>query len=322
MNEITNVDSSTNTSSTQLDSPRSNPKTPRTETSSEVWSPKMQAFPPPLASFSPDEWIRVYIPKSYQPTYLSPSRFVLRVCKHDREFSILQGDMDAFYSITNFTISKRSKREIIGDEKLVKGALFAAFVKDLKAYSRVLVKAKHEGKEVVVFLPDHGFFCTVKIKQMWELEPRFKRLPFQAFTASLPINSPGLTDRWSNEAVKVFKEAVSRKVLLGRISSVSTDASAFLSISIVFSELLVAKSEEKFYQPREEDINDILRDRDKILATKSSSSSSPSSSSSFSLEMSYPPREEMGQSVRDQWQSTIDLMIDKCFAKRIKCAFR
>ena len=53
--------------------------------------------------------------------------------------------MDAFYSINNFTISKRSKREIIVDEKLVKGALFAAFVKDLKAYSRVLVKAKHEG---------------------------------------------------------------------------------------------------------------------------------------------------------------------------------
>ena len=56
-----------------------------------------------------------------------------------------------------------------------------------------------------MFLPDHGFFCAVKIRQMWELEPRFKRLPFQAFAVSLPIESPGLTDRWSNEAVKTFK---------------------------------------------------------------------------------------------------------------------
>ena len=61
------------------------------------------------------------------------------------------------------------------------------------------------GKEVVVFLPDHGFFCAVKIRQMWDLESKFGKLPFQAFVASLPIISPGLTERWSPEAVQVFK---------------------------------------------------------------------------------------------------------------------
>ena len=53
--------------------------------------------------------------------------------------------MNAFYSIRNFTIEKRVKRGTIGEERLVKGALFAAYVKDLSAWSRVVVKAPHEG---------------------------------------------------------------------------------------------------------------------------------------------------------------------------------
>ena len=53
--------------------------------------------------------------------------------------------MDAFYSIRNFTIQKRVKRGTIGDERLLKGALFAAYVKDLSAWSRVIVKAKYQG---------------------------------------------------------------------------------------------------------------------------------------------------------------------------------
>jgi len=188
--------------------------------------------------------------------------------------------MNAFYSIRNFTIEKRVKRGTIGEERLVKGALFAAYVKDLSAWSRVVVKAPHEGKEVIVFLPDHGFFCTVKIKQIWDLEPRFTRLPFQALSASIPIQSPGLTDRWSNEAVKIFKEAVCRKVLLGRISSITSDASAFLSTSVVFSELLASSSDEKSDQPKEEEMEAILKDRDKV-------------------------------------SSVVDRMILKCFAKRL-----
>ena len=68
------------------------------------------------------------------------------------------------------------------------------------------------GKEVIVFLPDQGFFCTVKIKQIWELEPRFKLLPFQALSASIPIESPGLTDRWSNDAVQIFKVGSGNKM--------------------------------------------------------------------------------------------------------------
>ena len=53
--------------------------------------------------------------------------------------------MDAFYSIANFTKDRRDKRGIFGDDRLVEGALFAAYVKDLRSWSRVVVKAKHEG---------------------------------------------------------------------------------------------------------------------------------------------------------------------------------
>ena len=62
---------------------------------------------------------------------------------------------------------------------------------------------------MVVFLPDHGFFSTVRVNQMWDLESRLLRLPCQAFVASVPVDSPGLTDRWSSEAVNVFKVILS-----------------------------------------------------------------------------------------------------------------
>ena len=81
----------------------------------------------------------------------------------------------------------------------------------------------------------------------------------------------------------LLQEAVSRRILVGRISSVSTDTSAFLSISVVFSELLTSTSDEKSDQPKEEEMDQILRDRDKVY-------------------------------------SVVNLMIDKCFAKRLKNA--
>ena len=65
------------------------------------------------------------------------------------------------------------------------------------------------GKEMVVFLPDHGFFSTVRVNQMWDLESRLLRLPCQAFVASVPVDSPGLTESWSSEAVNVFKVILS-----------------------------------------------------------------------------------------------------------------
>jgi len=260
----------------------------QTQSKNETNVSATQSFPPPLDLPSVGHWVRVSIPKSYQPTYLSPSRFIVRIRDHGREFGILQGDMDEFYSIANFTISKRSKKDVISDERLVKGALFAAFVKDLKAYSRVIVKAKHEGKEAIVFLPDHGFFCAVKIRQMWELEPRFKRLPFQAFAVSLPIESPGLTDRWSNEAVKTFKEAVSGNNLIGRISAINADHSALPSVSVVFSEMLALCSEDK---------SELSEAKSGQMKEKSDRSKDD------------PEREKV--------ESVIDVMVAKCFAKKV-----
>jgi len=189
--------------------------------------------------------------------------------------------MDAFYSIANFTKDRRDKRGIFGDDRLVEGALFAAYVKDLRSWSRVVVKAKHEGKEVIVFLPDYGFFCTVNVKQIWDLETRFKRLPFQALTASLLIESPGLTERWSNEAVRIFKEAVCKKTLVGCVDSVSKNPDSFPQMSVGFSSLYAPLSDEKTMQPREEEMEEVVRDRKKTF-------------------------------------SVVDLMVDKCFAKKIQ----
>ena len=98
-------------------------------------------------SFPPrGQWLRVAIPSSYQPTYLSPNRFILRQVHHDKEFREMQKEMDAHYAIISFTKEKRDKRGVIGEDRLQCGAIFAAYVKDLRAWGRVVVKAPNGGK--------------------------------------------------------------------------------------------------------------------------------------------------------------------------------
>ena len=91
------------------------------------------------------QWVRVRIPETFKPTYLPPTRFIVRCLSSAQDFDAMQAEMDAFYSIANFTREKRHKKGVIDDDRLIPGALFAAFVKDLRAWSRVVVKAPYGG---------------------------------------------------------------------------------------------------------------------------------------------------------------------------------
>merc|ERR1712168_741343 len=169
---------------------------------------------------------------------------------------------------SSFTKEKRDKRGVMGEDRLVLGAVFAAYVRDLRSWARVIVKAPNGSKEVVVFLPDHGFFCAVKIRQMWDLEPQFGKLPFQAFVASIPIVSPGLTDRWSPEAVQVFKEAVVKRQLLGQIFSITSNAEQFPAVTVVFSALYASTSnaDVSHHMESHHEVAALSRDREKTVS--------------------------------------------------------
>jgi len=242
-------------------------KTP--STSADVTSAPPSTLSPPLLSLPPQgQWITVDIPNSYQPTYLSPNRFVVRLRSFERSFKDMQAEMNAHYSILSFTKEKRDKRGVMGEDRLVLGAVFAAYVRDLRSWARVIVKAPNGSKEVVVFLPDHGFFCAVKIRQMWDLEPQFGKLPFQAFVASIPIASPGLTDRWSPEAVQVFKEAVVKRQLLGQIFSITSNAEQFPAVTVVFSALYASTSnaDVSHHMEPHHEVGALSRDREKTVS--------------------------------------------------------
>ena len=91
------------------------------------------------------QWLRVRIPKTFQPTYLPPTRFIVRCLSSAQDFDAMQAEMNAFYSIVSFTREKRHKKGVIDDDRLIPGALLAAYVKDLRAWSRVIVKAPYDG---------------------------------------------------------------------------------------------------------------------------------------------------------------------------------
>ena len=117
-------------------------KTPSSSVDLPSKPPSSHTPSPPNLPLPPEgQWVTVAIPNSYQPTYLSPNRFVLRLRSYERSFEDLQAEMNAHYTIVSFTKEKRDKRGVIGTDRLVSGALFAAYVKDLRAWARVMVKA-------------------------------------------------------------------------------------------------------------------------------------------------------------------------------------
>ena len=117
-------------------------KTPSSSVDLPSKPPSSHTPSPPNLPLPPEgQWVTVAIPNSYQPTYLSPNRFVVRLRSYERSFEDLQAEMNAHYAIVSFTKEKRDKRGVIGTDRLVSGALFAAYVKDLRAWARVMVKA-------------------------------------------------------------------------------------------------------------------------------------------------------------------------------------
>ena len=77
-----------------------------------------------------------------------------------------------------------------------------------------------------------------------------------------------------------LQEAVCKKTLVGCVASVSRDPDSFPQMSVGFSSLYAPLSDEKSIQPREEEMEEVVRDREKTF-------------------------------------SVVDLMMDKCFAKKV-----